>query len=438
MKIKIIGVALAVFMACGVTMAGDQPSLEDVMNQLQAMQQRIDALEGQLDLAKSISAPAGPSTDDIRAMIQDQMAAAPGTVPAWLDNLTFAAQLRMRYEWREEEQSALVTSSTHSDRNRVRYRLLFGFEKALTEEFTAGFELATGSWEDHSSYDAAGGQSFSSNETLGDMFLKDHIWVNRAYMIYKPSRVEGLTVIGGKFKNNFDTVNSQMVWDPDVTPEGFLVRYDISGCETVQPWVQAAYLILKENTAANTAGDNDDADITALQAGATANLEDGVTVTGAATYYHFSDSEDALSIVPVQPAGQYNFQVIELAGEVGFTAAELPCSVFADWAHNRDEEVSPKGRDNAWKVGVRVGKVKEVGDWAFQYDYSRVEMNPFIDEFGESEHGFANYKGHTANVTYGLFNNTKVGLTVYCLDDVHNTANSDSFMMTQLDLTSDF
>jgi hypothetical protein len=431
MKFKIIGVVLAVFMGFGVALADDQPSLQDVVAQLQAMQQRIDALEGQLDLAKSISAPTGPSNDDIRAMIQEQMASAPGAVPAWLDNLTFAGKLRMRYEWRGKEQSAHNASSWGDERNRVRYQLLFGFEKALTEEFTAGFELASGAWD--STVNGSG--STSHNETLGDSFFKDPIYINRAYMIYRPAQVEGLTVIGGKFKNNFDTVDSQMMWDRDTTPEGFLARYDISGCDTVHPWVQAAYLIVTENT--SDLSNSDDSDVMAFQAGATANLQDGVTVTGAATYYHFSDFEDTV-VNSIPNVYLTNFKVIELAGEVGFNAVDLPCSVFADWAHNTDQNTGQNNDRDAWKAGLRVGKVKKPGDWGFQYDYSYVKMGAFTDEFANSEYGFVNYRGHAANVSYGLFDNTTLGLTVYCLDDLHDVSASDSFLMTQLDLVTEF
>lgn len=436
MTFKIIGVALAVSLACGVAMADDQPSLEDVVAQLQAMQQRIDALEGQLEVAKSISAPASPSTDDIRAIIQEQMAAAPGTVPAWLDNLTFAGKIRLRHEWRGKEESAAGVAGTAGDeRNRFRYLLVFGFEKAMTEELTVGFELASGDWDNT----VRGGAPTSSNETMGDSFLKDPIFINRVYMVYKPSNVEGLTVTAGKFKNTFDTVKAGHLWDSDVTPEGVLVRYDVGGCETVQPWVQAAYLIVTENTTA--AAPKDDSDIMALQVGAKGNVADGVTATGAATYYHFSDFEDTTLNSNGPPTGfttPTNFKVIELAGEVGFNAVDLPCSVFADWAHNMDQEPAPGSNDCAWKAGVRVGKAKEVGDWGFQYDYSYVDLNAFTDEWADADHGFVNYRGHTAKVNYRVFNNTTLGLTVYCLDDLHDVAASDSFIMTQLDVTTTF
>ena len=406
---------------------------------LAAQSNTIVELEAQLDAARSLSGPTAESSDSIRALIRDELSASqsPG-VPAWLDGLKFHAKARLRYEWHGKKNRNI--SKSDDDRSRARYLLLFGFEKKINDQVTAGFELAS-----------EGPDPTSHNVTMGDAFAKDGIYINRLYMIYSPTDVPGLTVTGGKFKNNLDVVKSKMLWDSDISPEGFMVRYEPQMDNGVQPWIQGGYLLIDENLqSAPGAALSKDAGCFLLQAGGEAKLQDGVKLTGAVTYYDFHDLDHAPALVglgngtqAVDPIGglSEDFRVWDAAAEIAFGVADMPCSVFAEYVKNTATS-SGNDKDTALKTGVRVGKAKKKGQWAFQYDYSYTERDAFVAAFGDSDHSYNNYKAHTVGVKYKVFDNVELGATVYFLDDLNSAfatdGVSDSTILTQIDCVTNF
>ena len=124
-------------------------------------------------------------------------------MPAWADGLKFGGDFRLRYEGiygRKGLHPFALAADTYgrprygptglrarspNDRSRFRYRLRFGFEKAITEELTMGFRLASGT-----------GAATSTNETMGDSFMGDPLWIDQAYLKYEPLAVRGLTTAG--------------------------------------------------------------------------------------------------------------------------------------------------------------------------------------------------------------------------------------------------
>ena len=93
MKHRMIGAALVALMTCSFAMAADQITLDDLAAQIRQMQQTIDAqnkritgLEGQLELTKTLTAPPAPSTDQVRAIVRQEIENQPA--PACPSGLT--------------------------------------------------------------------------------------------------------------------------------------------------------------------------------------------------------------------------------------------------------------------------------------------------------------------------------------------------------------
>jgi hypothetical protein len=94
------------------------------------------------------------------------------------------------------------------DQFRERIRLRFNAEAQLNDQLKGGFSLASGDLNN----------PISTNETLGQYTTRKPIEIDRAYATYNPSWFRPLTLTGGKFA--YPWFNTELVWDKDINPEG--------------------------------------------------------------------------------------------------------------------------------------------------------------------------------------------------------------------------
>lgn len=194
--------------------------------------------------------------EDIRKEVMTQAReegwASPGSYPEWAGRIRFHGDLRGRYEGQfypdggynaQSEQfndfNAINTGSpydingpsgdfpslfnTAQARERYRIRARLGMEADLSEGFSAGLRIATGS-------DAS---PVSTNQTLGGNFSKYQIWLDRGYLKYEfeptlapfdhyaiPTRVE---ISAGRFDNPF-WAPTDLAWDSDLGFDGAALK----------------------------------------------------------------------------------------------------------------------------------------------------------------------------------------------------------------------
>ncbi|MBU2570559.1 MAG: putative porin [Gammaproteobacteria bacterium] len=119
-------------------------------------------------------------------------------------------------------QEAFENTQTNNQRFRQRFRL--GIEANIAEGLKAAVRLSTGNFRD----------PVSTNQTLGQTGDRYEFSVDRAYLQYDDVDSFGfnwLSLIGGRIKNPFFvgggefTGGSEMVWDPDLSFEGFAATY---------------------------------------------------------------------------------------------------------------------------------------------------------------------------------------------------------------------
>ena len=132
------------------------------------------------------------------------------TLPDWVKMVTLFGDVRIRNE-------SFFQDGT-SDRIRQRFRLRFGAKVKPTDEIETGFKLASGNAND----------PISNNQTFTDEFTFKNINIANAYIKLTPYKSIGLdrpwvTLMGGKFDQPFyvPPTPNQLVFDPDLTPEGF-------------------------------------------------------------------------------------------------------------------------------------------------------------------------------------------------------------------------
>ncbi len=149
-----------------------------------------------------------------------------------LGRFRFSGDVRVRGEDFFQECSACVT------RNRARIRLRFGVEGKLTEDFTGGFLLASGSL----------GDSNSTNETLTNFFTRKTIGIDRAFVTYQPVAARWISLTGGKFA--FTWQRTPMTFDSDLNPEGFTEKFsfDLKSPVLKNFTVQGIQLLYNENS----------------------------------------------------------------------------------------------------------------------------------------------------------------------------------------------
>ena len=172
------------------------------------------------DEAAAAGAAQGEALEARVARVEEQSKKTTDAVARQLGSMTFGGDLRVRYETLYGQQNALASSeqagafgNALSPRHRFRLRARFGVRGRVNEEFEWGLRFATGSFAD----------VFSTNQTLTDLYSRKPFTLDHAYLTYRPKRVPGLALQGGKFDASWS--RTELTWDNDVSPEGLMQTY---------------------------------------------------------------------------------------------------------------------------------------------------------------------------------------------------------------------
>lgn len=118
-----------------------------------------------------------------------------------LSKLSFSGDIRVRYETSFQQGAA--------NRNRERVRARFHMNGRLSEEFSGGLSLATGSLD----------EPISTNQTLTGFFNRKNLGIDKAWITYKPKYAPFLKLDAGKFASPW--YHTALSFDRDLNPEGF-------------------------------------------------------------------------------------------------------------------------------------------------------------------------------------------------------------------------
>ena len=255
-------------------------------DQLQLLQNQISELK-QLVLAqqKTISEQ-GKTLEDLKLKVEPgprpSYIPSPGgekTLPAWIEGMKMGGDFRLRYEGINKAGQAT------RDRNRFRFRVRYGIEKQLNDDFIVGFRLATGSNADPT----------STNQTFTGDFTHKNIFVEKAYVKYQAnflkdhfSALKFAEIGGGKVANPYLETSGMMFWDSDVTPEGIYESFETQFFDgKFRPFAIFGQFVLNETATAA------DAEMFAYQTGYRlelgSNPQKPLTWTSALAYYDLSD-----------------------------------------------------------------------------------------------------------------------------------------------------
>jgi hypothetical protein len=437
-------------------------------------------------MRKQAEAPAGAGTVDVpyipevvRLQIRDEIKqevmaeaktqgwVAPNSLPGWVSRISLDGDFRLRYQGEYFDdgnfplfpdvgainRSGGVTTAdgfpllnTTENRHRLRYRARLGLKAKLTDQVLVGVRLASGN-------DAG---AVSTNETMGDYFEKDAIWIDRAYVQVTP--FEGVSLIGGRMPNPF--FSTDLVWDTDVNPEGVALSLGYDGFSEM-PFAPRPFLVAGAFPLVERGIDDNDRWLYAGQVGLEAEPMDDLSVKVAATYYDFQNVQSRLnppdgsrlndftappalsngnSVFNIRTDGlttlaglASKYELLNLTGQLTYRGFDpIMVRLTGDYVKNlafdkgeidrlRGEAGVPPG-DTGWQARVTVGheQVKQRNEWQVSAGFKRLETDAVMDIFTDSDFGLGgtDVEGYVLEAVYGVYDNTSISLNWFSTNSI--------------------
>jgi len=270
------------------------------------------------------------------------------------------------------------------------------------QDFTVGFRFASGA-----------GQQVSTNQNESQDFSGKNLYIDQAYIQWKAH--EYLKITAGKMPNPlWRTYASDLVWDDDITPEGYAESFDMPVGDRFGIFTTLAQLPLL--SASQTQADPW---MYANQLGGRVKLNEDTKMTIAGTYYGFVNEKvaDFTNAGTVSYANNAVFQqgnarvgatgqlatalqLIHFTGELATHLMMLPLSLQGDFVHNmRDTQ---HAGSSGYQTGAVVGKAKDAKTWEVAYFYKYLQFNATDADFADSDfgNGGTNRKGHIFWIAY--------------------------------------
>jgi hypothetical protein len=245
--LRAAGASMAAIISLAAQSAGAQTSEDARIQKLEqavaALQQRNADLESQISSLKKHPASepvaTGPTKTEIsydgKTYVEKSVPVEKAAADKWklstsITELELYGDVRLRYQYNGGETkdrgpvggSPFVGTNDWQERERERYRLRLGLRGTLLDDWFFGVRLETSNnarstnvtmGDDTASSTAGGGGPFEKNS--------DTVYVGQAYGGYKG--FPGFTFTGGRMPNPL--VNTRMVWDPDINPEGLAEQW---------------------------------------------------------------------------------------------------------------------------------------------------------------------------------------------------------------------
>ena len=156
--------------------------------------------------------PQAPSVEDRLKKVETRVSE--------IGAIKFSGDIRLRSESIFGQQNILtngdnpaVLGNELTPRHRMRLRARLQMRGSISDEFDWGLRFATGSFADN----------ISTNQTLTDFFNRKPFGLDQAFITYKPKRVSGLRLQGGRFEPPWTF--TEMTIDNDLMVEGFNESY---------------------------------------------------------------------------------------------------------------------------------------------------------------------------------------------------------------------
>jgi hypothetical protein len=294
--------------------------------------------------------------------------------------LSFSGDIRIRHEpWFQEG---------FADRNRSRVRLRFNATGKISDEFNAGFSLASGTWDD----------PVSTNQTFTGFLNRKSIGIDKAFVTYKPKYAKFLKLDAGKFA--YPWYRTPMTFDSDVNPEGFAqtLSFDSKSSVFKNITLVGFQLPINEVSAGPDSFILGGQIQTQFQLGSKARL----ALYGAGINFLRTDplgvaankraagdlvgslkNSNSLRKASGTVVGYASkFAYLDMIMKIDLdTSPRFPTSILFDFVNNTR---GPSERSGYW-AELTVGRLRQAKDVQFNYTFARIEKDAVIAAFNESD-----------------------------------------------------
>ncbi len=160
------------------------------------------------------------TTDERLTRVEAQAKKTSETVAGQLGNIAFSGDLRLQFDTIFGQLNATpnnadptILGNKLSGRERLRLRARLAMRGEIGKTFDWGVRFSTGGLSD----------VISANQVLTDFYNRKQFALDQAYLTWKPKRVPGLRLQGGKFETPW--LHTEMTFDNDIQPEGINETY---------------------------------------------------------------------------------------------------------------------------------------------------------------------------------------------------------------------
>lgn len=307
--------------------------------------------------------------------------------------LEIKGDLRLRQESKTEKGA---TTSDNKTSNRQRYRLRVGMNYKLDSKLSVKTQFASGT-----------GEQTSTNQTMGNNGAQKALWIDMAYVEFKP--IDALTLFGGRMKNNmWQAYSSDIVWDTDYNPEGLAESIKIPVGNT-RLFFNALQSTINEDLVGSSTATKPQY-LFSNQVGITVPVPMDSRVTLAVAIHDFvNERSRSITAAPGKAQGTNTFpndiRVNELSGEffTNLPAIDLPLSVQGTFVKNTASNDKLTPNDNTgYQAGGILGKADRKSKWELAYFKKSSGKDCTEDDIADSDFPGTNRVGNIYWVAYGL------------------------------------
>lgn len=400
--------------------------IEDMQRQVQAQQEMINQLRGQL--AEQQEATTEIVRKEVETAVGEGLAQSGGSLVSLgkgIDGLTLKGDLRLRYEYINTDRES---SGDMRYKSRFRHRVrLGGVWKNATEDWEVGLGLEAGS-----SDGTSANQSWNSSKVWqsGSLYL-DYAYAKHSF------GDSGFSLTLGQQKNPWKC--TFLTFDGDLRPTGATLAYS----DDLMFATIGAYNIRSD---ANTGlgADQSLANMYSGQVGMMYKTEEMNALFALGLFYYDAETTE-FSATP--PVGDYNYNIGTAYGEVGGKFGDVSVKALGEFAMNfgADNDYSqgndfgkapaaladykPEDNDMAWMLGLQA----KIDRFSAKYAYAHIEGDAIPWFVSDSDFGVGalrssrsiNVKGHSLGLGYAVTKNFSVGASAMFTKLIEPASGSD-------------
>ncbi len=230
-----------------------------------------------------------------------------------------------------------------------------------------------------------------------------------------------------------------MVWDNDLTFEGASVKY-VMDAGSLKPYINLGGAWLEKAVTVAATGSNDaspaDTMMYGAQLGTTMKLGDTMDLNVAAADYNFAALSNKPTIYgftggnTVKTGNLYanDFNLLNVGADLTMDMG-APLTLSYDYVMNT--QISDPALNFGYNVGVRYGKLKDIGSWYAALQYRAVKADAVVAALADSDFAQgqgSNLRGYKVSAGYQWMENTSIAAnywgTQYQVDAVNNNLNA--------------